>query len=502
MLQFIVVLLLIRFALPLVTLDSTWELHRDEFLYFAMAEHLDFFQMQFPPMIAMIAGTGRALFGETVWAARVPAAFGGAALTAVVLLLVRRLGGGYRAILYAWLALMAAPVFMRASVLMHPVIFDQLWAAVALAALTLAAHERDPRWWLVVGLGLGLGALTKFSVAFVGLSIAVTTVLIPDLRVQLKSRWPAFAFGIAAVLAVPSVSGQIAHHWPFLAQMSALRATQLERVTPTAFVTGQLTLLAMALIAAVAAGVAALKGAARERTPAVAALAMLVLMLVLHGKDYYAAPVYPVLLAIGALQLDAWSRSSRLLATAVPTLLILGVLLLWPIGVPALAPDTMNQYAETMGLGSAVTTNSGDVLELPQDYADMLGWRALADSVGAIAARLPADARSDLLVFGANYGRAGALAFHHARVGLPYPVSVSGDFWAWGPGHASGRHALIVADARAESKLRELFQSVTLAGVVSNPLGVSEEKRVLIFYAESPSASLASLWSSLGPVWN
>lgn len=501
-LKFIVVLLLLRFALPLVTLQSTWELHRDEFLYFAMGEHLDFFRMQFPPMIAVIARTGRALFGDTVWAARIPAACAGAALTAVVLLLVRRLGGGYRAILYAWLALMAAPIFVRPSVLMHPVIFDQLWAAVALGALILAAHERDPRWWLIVGLGLGLGALTKFSVAFVGVSILLTAVLIPDLRVQLGSRWPYCALGIASVLAIPSLSGQVIHQWPFLAQMSALRATQLDHVGAGDFLTGQLTLLSAALIPAVAAGVAAIRGGSRDRTPAIAALVMLLLMLALHGKDYYAAPVYPVLLGIGALQLDSWSRSSRMIAAAVPTLLTFGALLLWPMGVPAFAPETMHRYVQAIGLGSVVTTNRGDVPTLPQDYADMLGWRALADSVGAIAARLPADARSDLTVIGVNYGRTGALAFHHARVGLPYPVSVASDFWAWGPGRASGRHSLIVADARVESRLRELYRSVTLAGTVDNLQGVAEEQHVLIFYGENPRASLASIWPSLGPSWN
>ena len=91
--RFIAVLVLARILLPLVLLAPPWEFHRDELLYFAMGDHLEL-RMQFPPFIAAVARLSSALLGDTVWAARVPAALAGGALTLVVLLLVRRLGGG------------------------------------------------------------------------------------------------------------------------------------------------------------------------------------------------------------------------------------------------------------------------------------------------------------------------------------------------------------------------------------------------------------------------
>ena len=500
--RLITALVLVRLLLPLATRDATWEFHRDEFLYFAMADHFDLFRMQFPPMIAAVAAIGHAIFGESVLAARVPAAAAGAAIVAIVLLTVRRLEGGSRAGVIAWLAMLATPVFIRPSVLMHPVVLDQLWATVALSALTLAAHEREPRWWLAVGTGLGLGALTKFSAAFIGISVIGAMLILSDLRAQLLTRWPWMAVAVAAMLAVPSITGQIAHQWPFLQQMQALRATQLDRVSPAAFLGGQLPLLGAGVLCAVAALVGAVRGSARDRTPVVAAAVMLLLLLVLHGKDYYAAPVYPMVIAVGALQLERRARVSRLVAVAVPTMIAAGAVALWPIGVPALAPPVMIGYAHALGAGNAVRSNRGDVLQLPQDYADMLGWRALADSVGAVAARLPADARADLTVVGANYGRAGALAFYRQRARIPYPISVAGDFWAWGPGTANGRHAIVVADSSSVTRLQQLYQSVDVMRVVENPLGVPEEQRVWIFYATRPNVSLAAVWPTLGPSWN
>ena len=58
----------LRIALPLVTIDPTWEFHRDEFLYFAMGDHFHLFGMQFPPLIAALARISKAIFGDDVLA--------------------------------------------------------------------------------------------------------------------------------------------------------------------------------------------------------------------------------------------------------------------------------------------------------------------------------------------------------------------------------------------------------------------------------------------------
>ncbi|MBC7843285.1 MAG: glycosyltransferase family 39 protein [Gemmatimonadaceae bacterium] len=497
----IVALVTLRFALPLLTRQSSWGIHRDEFLYFAMADHFDLFRMQFPPMIAAIAGTGRAIFGDSVLAARVPAALGGAALTAVVLCAVRRLGGGTLGCLLAWLAMLAAPLFVRTSLLMQPVIVDQLLATVAIAALTLAAHEREPRWWIAVGVGLGLGALNKFSIAFVGASVAVAVLCDPSLRGQLRTRWPWYAVLIGATLSLPSVTGQIVHGWPFLQQMQSLRDGQLDRVTMSEFLSGQLTMLAGALVCVLAAVASAMRGGARERVPVIAAACLVLLMLAFHGKAYYAGPAYPMLVATGALALERLAERRRVVRYALPTALLATTIMLWPIGIPVFSPAGMMRYTSALGIAEATKTNRGETLQLPQDYADMLGWRELADSVGAVIARLPASERADLTLVGGNYGEAGALAFYRTRAGLPYPVSTAGDFWAWGSGTGSGRTVIVVGDRDAGATLGKLFARVDVAMELTNPLLVPEEQRVVIYRAADPRAPIAAIWPSLGPNW-
>lgn len=501
-LRLVMMLVVIRLLLPLLTRARIWEFHRDEFLYFAMADHFDLWHMQFPPMIALIAGAGRLVFGDSVLAARVPAAIGGAALTAVILLLIRRLGGGSRAAILATLALLAAPVFVRTSLLMHPVIFDQLWSTMALAALTLAAHERAPRWWIGVGVALGLGALTKFSIAFVGLSVVVAVALNAELRTQLRSRWPWFAVIVGAAMSAPSVLGQITHHWPFLQQMQALSSGQLKQVSAATFLANQPLLLASASLCVIAGFAASIRGPARDRVPVSAAVAMITLMLLLHGKGYYAAPVYPVVIAIGALQLERLSAARPWIAPVAATFMLGCAIIVWPLGVPVFAPSTMIRYAASLGSAETVKTNRGELLQLPQDYADMLSWRALADSVGAVVARLPAEQRRDLTIIGSNYGQAGALAFYSRRTRIPYPRSTAGDFWAWGPGPGSGNNVIVVgSSAEIGDALRQLYESVEEVRVIANPLGVPEEQRVTIYHARGARAQLASVWPTLGPNW-
>ncbi|MDX2192773.1 MAG: glycosyltransferase family 39 protein [Gemmatimonadales bacterium] len=498
-------LLLARIALPLLLLHPAWEWHRDELLYAAMGDHLSWFGMQFPPLVPALTRLGVAAFGDAVWAVRVPAALAGGLLTGIVLWLVRRLGGGAFAIGMAWLAMLAAPVFVRPSVLFHPVILDQCWATLAVAALAVAAREQEPRWWLVAGLALGLGALTKFSVAFHGAALLLPALAVPRLRRQLETRWPWLAAGLALVLAVPSLAGQVANDWPFLRSMAALRAAQLARVSPSAFLGGQLVLLASGIVAAAFGARAAVRGDVGARVAGLFALALVGLMLLLGGKDYYAAPAWPALIAVGAV---AWERAAAdavaarrlLLRLALPTLVAACALVPLPLGIPCLAPDAMARYTAALGIGT--NTNRGVALALPQDYADMLGWRAEAESVAAVLRALPADERGRVTLVGSNYGKAGALALHRHRLGLPYPISIHGDFHAWGPGPQDGDITLLVDEPDAAPALRVTWREVQEVGRLTDARRVPEEQDVRLLLARGIRRPIGALWRDTPARWD
>lgn len=494
----ILALVAARAAWPLLLVNPEWEFHRDELLYFAMGDHLAW-RMQFPPFIALLARASSAVFGDSVFAARVPAALGGAALTGVVLLLLRRLGSGAWGLLLATLGLALAPVFLRSSLLFQPVIFDQFWATLAVAALVLAAAEREPRWWLLVGAALGLGLLTKMSALMYGLAVLVVALLHPTLRAQLRTRWPWLAGSLASVLALLTVLGQVAYDWPFLQQLAALKEDQFAHTTLMGTLWEQPQLLMPAAILVLS---ALTLGAARRSALQVAggfALALLALVLWQGGKGYYAAPGYPVLIGLGAL---AVAESTRLWVRIAVLLVVLAIgLPLVPMGVPVLAPGPMARFASSAGFGT--TTNRGERLDLPQDYADMLGWRAQAEAVARAYAALTPDEQAQVIILGGNYGQAGALARYAPRFGYPYPVSTTGDFHAWGlPEGRSGDPMLVLSDLSALGTLEAVFSRIEIVAELGDKRSVPEERDLRIFLAREPKVPLLEAWAGAGPNWH
>jgi 4-amino-4-deoxy-L-arabinose transferase-like glycosyltransferase len=287
-----------------VNATSAYGFHRDEFLYFAMGRHLDLWRMDFPPFIALVANAQLQALGNSVVAVRVAPALAGAALIFLAALLARAMGGGRFAQALAMLSVLLHPLFLRASTLFQPVVFDQLWWTLGYFALVRLARDASPRWWLTLGAAAGLGLLTKFSILFFGVGVVVAMLVTP-LRDALRTRWPWVALLVALILGAPSIVGQIALDWPLREQMAGLQEAQLARVTwgeflGTQFVFGPATLLAGAGLAVL------LGGRLREfRVIGVATLTSFVLLLLLHGKPYYAGPIYPALFAAGAVLVES-----------------------------------------------------------------------------------------------------------------------------------------------------------------------------------------------------
>jgi len=134
----------------------------------------------------------------------------------------------------------------------------------------------------------------------------------------------------------------------------------------------------------------------------------------------------------------------------------------------------------------------GEQLELPQDYADMLGWQAFADTVIRVWRDLdPAD-RDRAVVFGTNYGRAGALDWFGRPAGLPAAVSNVGSYWLWGYGHPDWEVVIVAGGERED--LENYFREVTEVAHVRDSRRVPEERDVSVFVARGPHQSIATLW--------
>lgn len=479
-----------------VNATSPYGVHRDEFLYVAMGEHLRLWRMDFPPFIAIVAKVSR-LFGDSLVALRLFPALAGGAIVLATGAIARELGGRAAAQRLAALAVATAPLFLRPGNLFQPVVFDQLWWTLALLALLRLRRTGDRRWWLAIGVALGVGLLTKFSIAFIGLGMVLALLIVPERR-DLLTRWPWLALAIALAIGSPSIAGQVALDFPVAWQMRDLRRGQLDRLSWVDFFAEQPWQLGPAFLLALVGIVWLVAGPERRRTreAALAVAATFALLAAAHGKAYYGGPAYPLLFAAGATALGTIARTARrraaFTAAGLLVALNLGVL---PLGLPVLPPETMARYSRALGLGTE--TNYGTTLALPQDYADMLGWEELVAATAEVWRTLPPAERATAVLVGENYGEAGALDYFGARHGLPPVVSTAGSYWFFGPGTRTGR--TIVALGLEPPDAAALFERCDVVRRVGSRWAVEEQQRTPITICRGMKQPLAEIWPGQNP---
>jgi len=494
--------LILAFAIAKLLLHVTvaaltpYEFHRDELLYFSMGTHLRLFHMDFPPLIALLSELLRHSVGVSVFTYRVIPGIAGTGVLLLALGMVRALGGGRGAVVLTSVALLSSVLFLRTASLFQPVVLDQLAWMAALYALLRLEQTDDPRWWGGLGLAGGIGLLTKFSIGFIGVGI-LAAVLLTRRRRALFTPYPWMALGIALLVGSPSIIGQVRLGFPVVGQLADLRAVQLGRINWVAYLSAQPLMMGPAIALALAGAVAPWRDERLRafRSVAIACVTTFVLLGVLHGKPYYAGPVFPALSAAGAVWIDgltrprtrAWVVRGVILASAV----FAGASA--PLGLPILPPAPMARYAAALGVTSATRTNTGGQLPLPQDYADMVGWREKAEAVAAAVASLTTDERRRTVLYGDNYGQAGALDLYGRRLGLPPVVSLTGSFYFFGPGTLPGDVLVTLGVERADLETVHCDQ-LDAPTRVKNPWGVEEERDVPILVCRGLSITLQELW--------
>jgi hypothetical protein len=291
--------------------------------------------------------------------------------------------------------------------------------------------------------------------------------------------------------------GQIRLGFPVIGQMGDLASVQLVHVTPWTFLSGQVLMLGPAIILAAWGLYYLLRDNHLKQMRLIGwtCLALFLTVLILQGKPYYIGPIYPTLFAAGAVALTnaGWRFRRFVLAVLFALILAFDVIAI-PLGIPILPPARMAHYAATIGVTRATTTNSGDVLPLPQDYADMLGWEDQVAAVVNAYNTLPPEKQAEAVILASNYGEAGAIDFFGPHYNLPRALCVSGSYWFFGPGERPGKVAVVFG--YTAEQLRPYYDSITVIGILDNPWGVPEERNNPIIIAEKPKHTFQELWPS------
>ena len=475
---------------------------RDEFDYIACGRHLAWGYVDQPPLIPFLTRISLAVLGTSLRAVRFIPALATSFLVVQTAYIVRELGGKKFAVLLSAIVIVFAPQYLsNGSLLGTNCLEPNLWMGSAYFVI-LAIKRNNPRYWLWVGVIAGLGMEEKYSIALFVFGIVVGLLLTEQRRVFLN-KW-IWLGGLAAFLIfLPNLLWNIHYHLPFLQLMHNIRAEHRDVILPAGQYFLQEILLTGVFAAPIwIAGLIAFFISPRLKTYRVLGWSFLVcyfVFFVLHGKIYYLAPIYPMLIAAGAVVTESAlsrQRLGRVKRAIAVTLVVSGVCTI-PITVPVLSPDGFLAYAKKLPFKLPVMEHAHARAALPQWYSDQFGWNEIVAETAVAWNQLTPDERKDenCGIFAQDYGQAGAIDFLGPRYGLPTSLSGHQTWFLWGPRGYSG-NCMIVLDDRPE-KLESLWNNVQYVGTSEdNPYALEREIPVFICRG-SKFGTLADLWPKL-----
>ena len=115
-------------------------------------------------------------------------------------------------------------------------------------------------------------------------------------------------------------------------------------------------------------------------------LAFFILLATRNAKTYYAGPIYPLMLAGGAVaveQLLRWTRRAWPRTVAASALVLTGAATA-PMTLPVLPVETFIRYQEVLLGGPPGSSEQKDVGALPQQFADMFGYHCYPSFSGVV----------------------------------------------------------------------------------------------------------------------
>jgi 4-amino-4-deoxy-L-arabinose transferase-like glycosyltransferase len=473
---------------------------RDEFNYIACGNHLAWGYVDQPPLIPFLIHICRVVLGDSLRSIRFVPALASSLLVVQTALIAREFGGRRFALLLSAITVVIAPQYLsNGSLLGTNCLEPNLWMGCAYFAI-LAVKRSQPRYWLWFGVMAGLGLEEKYTIALFGLGIVIG-LLLTEQRRAFAGKWLWLA-GIAAFLIfLPNLLWNIHYHWPFLQLMHNIRAEGRDVVLGPGQYFIQQTILVHPLAAPIwIAGLIALFFSTRLKPYRFLGWSYFVcyaVLFILHGKNYYLAPVYPMLLAAGAVVIDfAFDRPANTwLKPVIAIVLLAGGAHLAPVTVPMLSPDHFIAYAKTLPFKLPVMEHGLDRAVLPQWYADQFGWQEIVDETALAWNQIPQAERSDCAIFTQDYGQAGAIDFLGRRYGLPPALSGHQTYFLWGARGYSGNCMIVLGDRR--QRLEQIFDSVKYVGTsADNPYALETE--IAVYICRGPKfGTLAQLWPQL-----
>jgi 4-amino-4-deoxy-L-arabinose transferase-like glycosyltransferase len=488
----ILLLMALGAAIFHIALNGQYGFHRDELDFIMNARQLDWGYVSYPPITPFFARIGLILFGESLRGLRVLPAIAQGVVMILAGLMARDMGGKRNAQILAAFAVFIAPVSLFGGTVIMYFAFDYLWWVLVAFFLVRLLATDDPRYWLGIGAGIGLGMMTKYTMGFFVAGL-VPAVLITPARKYLRSKWLYLGAALAIIIFLPNLIWQYQHNFIAFDYLSSIHARDVQWGRADEFLPEQLYLttnplslplwtvgLSLCLFAA---------SMKRFRVLGWMFIVTFVLFLVNKGRGYYTGPSYVMLLAAGCVWFESWFErlggkkrqlGYSLLWTTQVLGSLLGIILMKPI-----APINSPLWDFTTGITDDL-------------FTEMIGWQDMTAQVAGIYQSIPADEKPRTVILAGNYGEAGALDLYGKQHNLPRIISGGNSYWYRGYGEPEPETVIVVGFEPIYAE--RFFGSCEYSGMVKNSFNVENEESMRhtgLYVCRQPREPWSEMWKDM-----
>ena len=462
------ILLLLGLALFLIHMftNHQYGFHQDEMVVVDNAYNLDWGYVEYPPITPFLTRISLDIFGLSLVSARMFAALAQSIIMVLAGLMARELGGKRATQILAAIATAIAPIALVEGATVMYMTFDFLWSVlIAYFAIRMLKSE-DPRWWLGIGAAIGLGMMTKFTMAFFAAGI-VGGVLLTDVRRYLKSPWLWGGVVLSLLVFLPNMLWQIQHNFISLDFLQGIHARDVEIGRADDYLIEQFVFCANTVV--IPLWVAGLyyyffrQDGKRFRMMGWMFVITFMIYFLAQGRSYYEAPAYPMLIAAGAVVWQEWidklsMQKARVALGTTWSILVVGAVFAGTLAlpIPPINSPLFNAVSEVHDL-----------------FTEQIGWQDMVKTIGDIYAGLPAEEKARSGILTQENDEAAALNLYGGEYGLPKAISGSDTFWLRGYGNPPPETLIIVGIEHPYIDL--FFEQCTMAGTVTNSYGIKND---------------------------
>jgi 4-amino-4-deoxy-L-arabinose transferase-like glycosyltransferase len=447
--------------------NGQYGFHRDELDTLDNARFLAWGYVAYPPLTPFVGRIGLELFGASLVGVRLFAALSQGAVILLAGLMARGLGGARPAQVVAALAVGITPMAMTSGLLLHYLSFDYLWWVMVATCLIYLLKTDNPRWWLGVGLGIGLGMMTKYTMIVMAAGVVVG-VLLTRARRYLPNRWLWAGVALSLLIFLPNLIWQIQHDFVSLDFLGSIHARDIAWGRTANYLSDQLlNNVNPFMIPLAALGLYFYFFAAAGKTFRLLGwvfVTAFLAFLIMRGRAYYAGPAYPMLLAGGAVWGEVWLRTRSPGVRRLGGVLVGGLIL---IGGAAVIPFTL----PVTPIKSSLWTSAD---RMNQVFSEMIGWPELVETVADIYRELPAEEQPNAAILTGNYGQTGAINLYGPAYGLPKAISGADSAWYRGYGDLPPETVILVTNS--SDPITGAFRSCRRVAQPENPYNVRNEE--------------------------